>query len=249
MVFEYYIYYFFIMVDKRKDPRINKGILVKNIPDSKIENLSITGGFICTDKTLGQYFNLHIHLNIYLIINIQCELIRKNSKGIGFRINKFLDGNISEYSDFIQKEISLSAKLSKDRVWRHEHFITVEETNVFGNMYFADFFKLQGIARDLMLLYHVQDIHQIMAETGATIAVVDAYNKFIKPCFFGENITIEISTKDIMRSRATLIINFRNKENNEMRGEGYQRFCWVSNTGKVMQLPPIFDFLSYYEQA
>lgn len=76
--------------NRRKDPRIDYAVKVSDAKGSLglAKNFSIGGGFIETNETIDNTFNVSYELNKSLkVVNMKCVVMWKNNFGIGTRFN------------------------------------------------------------------------------------------------------------------------------------------------------------------
>ncbi len=239
-------------LQQRHSPRVSKKI-VGRVKNEKviIENISLTGGFLTGSKDfMTGAFDLLLQANKYKTISLRCATQWSNGQGVGFKILSIEEGKQDLFKNYVDRWINEITHYGPDRVFRTEIFIALHDTNAFGNVYFAEFFKFQGIARERMLLHHVPDFVRYSMEKGVVLVTIDAYNQYIKNAYFGETIVAEVTTKNLLVSQATLLIRFRNKATGEVIGSGYQSFCCRSlKTGSPIKMPSVFEFLEFYNEV
>ncbi len=236
--------------DLRRSERVNREIA--GVTEEKktiiIENISRKGGFLKNYRKKGP-FTLKLLLNNYRSIDLKCESRWDNEQGFGFEIISIEKSKEKLYEEFVDRQIQLTKKFGTDRVFRHELFISLGETNATGNVYFANFVKFQGVLREKCVVHHIPAINEIMIQTGIRLVTVDTYQKFKQNAYFGDTIIGELTIAEIMGSQAKLKFRYKRKTDGVLMGEGYQHFCCVDKNGKVMKLPKLFDFLEYYVEV
>lgn len=237
----------------RKSERFDKKI--KAIIEGKhvviLENLSYDGGFLRFNNNynnMKNQFDLDLYISGFKKIKLKCETQWSNNQGVGFKLILVYNDEKRILENFIDQEHSMIGRYGKDRKYRTEIFISLESTNAFRNVYFANYFKFQGIVREKMLLDHISNINSIFEE-GISLVTIDAYNRFKRNAYFGDVLVAEVTVSEIKTREAELKINFINKFTGKIIGEGYQRFCCVNKEHKVIKLPKAFDFLSFYHEA
>lgn len=233
--------------NQRKKERVNKKI-VSVIDEKKhlIENISSSGGYLKTDEIISKPFTQKLLINNYREIELKCVPKWNNQKGFGFEIVSVQKNREEYFNQFVSRQIELTKEFGDDRIFRKEIFINLGETNATGNVYFANYVKFQGLLRESCIINHVPNLNEIMVNTGIKLVTVDVYQKFKRNAYFGDTVIGEVTVGQIMGSQAKLNFKFRNKATGELIGEGYQRFCCVDKSGKVMKLPRLFDFMEHY---
>ena len=241
------------MANKRRDTRVNKKIRANmNSEKTVLKNISKSGGFIeISAPPPKNPFQLLLQFNKYKSLQLTCNPQWSNEKGLGFKILSIdADEKMKQwFYDYLEERIEFASRWGENRVYRLDIFVTLGHTNVFGNVYFAKYFEFQGMVREKFLSDHVENLQEIMAEKGYRLVTIDAYNKYINSAYFGDTITAELTTRDIMYSQMTAVIRFRNKKNNLLIGEGYQSSCCVSRKGRVIKWPSFLKFIEFYEEV
>lgn len=239
------------MLMKQRPPRVKKKIqVVLEHGTGIIENISTSGGFLKTDTKISRDpFNIELKISKFKTININCEPQWSNEKGVGFKVLSVEDTKEEMFDAYVEKQIQALNCFGQDRVFRTEIMITLKDTNVFGNVYFSNYIEYQGVVREKFLLETVPDLHEMLAETSIRMVTVDTYNKYISNAYFGDTLIVELTTSEINGATCKLNINFINKKTGEFVGKGYQRFCIVSASGRVMRIPAkLVDILDFYQE-
>lgn len=211
-----------------------------------IENISRRGGYLKGNKHAGGTFSLSLLLNNYKKVDLKCISRWNDEKGLGFEIVKVEKNKEDLFNEFVDRQIALTKMYGNDRVFRKEIFISLGETNATGNVYFANYVKYQGLLREQCIVKHVPNINEIMMQTGIRLVTVDVYQKFKVNAYFGDTLIGELTLAQIQGCKAKLKFRYRNKETGVLIGEGYQQFCCVDSTGKVLKMPKLFEFMEYY---
>lgn len=234
-------------MNKRNAPRVPKTLRgsVGN-ETGVIENVSLKGGFIRLKNIpeQGKQFDLHLQLSKHRSLNIQCIPKWSNAEGFGFEILSVENREL--FQEFLARQIKGLETWGEKRHFEVEEFIGLGSTQMFGTAYFATFEQLQGNGRDKMLLHHVP-LSTLMT-SGVVLATVCSCNTFKGSAYFGDYVTMHITTYRLETSRCGLIFRFYNKENKKLICVGGQVFCALNMGKKVTRLPAFFDFLGHYEE-
>ena len=240
------------MLMRLRPPRVNKKIkaILKN-GTGIIENISASGGFLKTvEKIPDENFDIKLKLMGRRTIKINCEPQWYNESGIGFKVSRIENSKQEFFNQYIENQLQALKIYGERRVFTTEILVTLKDTNVFGNVYFSNFIEYQGIIREKFLLSAVPDLHEMLARTSIRLVTVDTYNKYISNAYFGDTLLVELTTSEINAATSRMNITFINKATGELIGQGYQRFCVVSATGKVMRIPDEFlRPLDFYEEV
>lgn len=241
-------------MEKRKSSgtRLKKRISARINGEEKpviVDNISTKGGFINISEKKNGPFNMNLFINNYRAVELKCEPKWSNDKGFGFEILSIESGKEKFFNEYIDRQLQFISQFGNDNVFRTEIFINLGETNATGNVYFANFVKYQGVVRERAICTHVPGINQIMLETGIRLVTVDTYHKYKENGYFGDVVIGELTVGEILGGQAKLNIRFKRKADGALLGEGYQRFCCVDRSGKVMKMPKLFQFMEYYAEA
>ena len=241
------------MTKMKKDraPRVHKQI--KAVLDNGtgiVQNISTSGGFLKLDQDIpDKPFRLELRISEYKTIKMTCSPQWRNDEGVGFKVLEIEEQKEDLFTQYVEKQFQALKVYGKDRVFRTEIVVTLKNTNVFGNVYFANFIEYQGVVREKFLLANVPDLHQLMAEQKIRLVTVDTYNRFISNAYFGDTLVVELTTSDIKAATCRLNINFKNKATGDLIGKGYQRICVVSEKGRVIRIPDNFlGPLNFYQE-
>ncbi len=238
-------------IKKDRAPRVQKTIkAVLDNGTGLVENISTSGGFLKLEKDFPTtQFQLDLKLSEFKTVKMSCEPQWQNQEGVGFKVLKIQKAKEDLFAAYIEKQLQALSIYGKDRVFKTEIMVTLKNTNVFGNVYFSNFIEYQGVVREKFLLDNIPDLHDLMANQTIRLVTVDTYNRFISNAYFGDTLVVEMTTSDIKAATCRLNISFKNKATDQLIGEGYQRFCIVSEKGKVIRIPETFlGPLNYYHE-
>jgi len=239
-------------IKKDRAPRVEKKIkAVLSCGTGIVENISESGGFLRPDQEIPDApFQLELKISEFKNIKMRCEPQWQSSDGVGFKVLDIQEAQEDLYSEYVEKQLQALRVYGNERVFKTEIMVTLKNTNVFGNVYFANFIEYQGVVREQFLLANVPDLHNLMAEQKIRLVTVDTYNRFISNAYFGDILVVELTTSEIKAATCRLNITFKNKATDELIGEGYQRICVVSEKGKVIRIPETFlGALNFYHEV
>ncbi|MDD9302737.1 MAG: thioesterase family protein [Desulfobacter sp.] len=232
-------------------PRVDKKIkAVLEKSTGIIENISTSGGFLKLDGDIPTTrFQLELKLSEFKTVKMICDPQWQNQEGVGFKVLEVEQAKEDLFTSYVEKQLKALKIYGQDRIFRTEIMVTLKNTNAFGNVYFSNFIEYQGVVREKFLLANVPDLHELMANQSIRLVTVDTYNRFLANAYFGDTLVVELTTSDIKAATCRLDISFRDKVTGKLFGEGYQRFCVVSNKGKVIRIPETFlGPLNFYHE-
>ena len=123
-----------------------------------------------------------------------------------------------------------------NEIYKYNSVVTIGDTDYTQTMFFFNFFKLQGICRELW----VKDcVENGLADLRNSLVLItrDANCQFFK-AFYLDNI-IEVNLQFISRQRTNTKLRFRfyNLETHELHAEGIQTIVFVNSENKPIRIP------------
>lgn len=117
--------------------------------------------------------------------------------------------------------------------------VLIGDTNLLQNMYFANFFKLQGEVRELFLKDCV-DGSLKMLEEGLILITKNANMEYVKDFYLYDTIRVELTIPQIGSASCELNFSFYNDETNEVHAKGNQTIVFADKNHKITRIPPTF---------
>ena len=114
--------------------------------------------------------------------------------------------------------------------------VTFQDTNVFGNVYFARYFDWQGKVREEIMKEHYPEIISDLKE-GLGFATEYAHIDFKHEAFLFEEIEIRMGLIDLSRSRIEFSFDYYNKNTQQLLALGRQAVIWVNSQHRVSLMP------------
>jgi enediyne biosynthesis thioesterase len=215
-----------------------------------VENISRNGGFLKTDTEVGGTFGIELRMTGSRTLKMECEPLWRNPAGVGFRVLNTEPAKKGRYERYVESQLKSLERFGHSRVFTTDILVTLKDTNMFGNVYFSNYIEYQGVIREKFLLYTVPDLHRLLAGNRIRLVTVDTYNRYVSNAFFGDTLVAGLTTSDINAASCRLNISFRNKATGDLVSRGYQRFCVVSDQGKVLRLPrELLDPLDFFQET
>lgn len=120
------------------------------------------------------------------------------------------------------------------------HIVTLQETNVVGNVYFANYFLWQGIAREHFLRDHAPSVLQEF-QSGLSMVTTDSKCQFFSESFAFDEIRIKMRLTQLRPKRGRMNFEyFRVQEGTEtLIATGEQGFACMRKdaAGKYFPCP------------
>lgn len=127
----------------------------------------------------------------------------------------------------------------KFKTFKMDHIVSIGDTNLLGNMYFSNFFQLQGKIRELWVRNNVLNLNIILPQI--ILVTKEAKNHFIKDFYLFDE--VEIHTYFINKNKASvdLFFLFFNKNTKELHSYGSQVIVFADRNHKICRIPKDFD--------
>jgi len=114
--------------------------------------------------------------------------------------------------------------------------VTIGDTNALQNMYFLNFFKLQGIVRELWVKECVPNGLLDLAN-GMILITTNAECAFKKDFFLFDEILVRFFISSIEKTNSHLKFQFINGKDQELHAEGAQRIVFANSDHKIIKMP------------
>ncbi len=114
--------------------------------------------------------------------------------------------------------------------------VYLKDTNLFGNVYFANYFFWQGVAREEFFRLVTPD-PMFFVNKRITMVTIEASMKFRKEALLFDDVMIEVSIAKPKITTFELLFIFTNKKSGEILGEGRQKIGFVNEGKQVIPIP------------
>ncbi|HFD32237.1 MAG TPA: acyl-CoA thioesterase [Gammaproteobacteria bacterium] len=123
-----------------------------------------------------------------------------------------------------------------NKIFEYKSTVTIGDTNALQNMYFLNFFKLQGIVRELWVKKHVKNGFQDLA-SGMVLITKDARCNFIKDFFLFDEMIVKLNFTKIGKTNTRLNFEFFHAKTKELHARGSQTIVFADHQHKVIKIP------------
>ncbi len=113
------------------------------------------------------------------------------------------------------------------------HVITFEETNLVGNVYYANHIRWQGSCREMFLRDHVPDVLEQLSQDLVMVTTRVSCEYFNELFAFNE-VVVRMQAGAVTESRVTMLFDYFRKtvENEELIARGEQQVaCLLKKNG------------------
>jgi acyl-CoA thioesterase FadM len=114
--------------------------------------------------------------------------------------------------------------------------VTIGDTNLLQNMYFSNFFRIQGIVRELWVSQAVEDPMQPIKD-GMVLITKSAHCDYYKDFYLYDKIYVVMQIKKLRNASAELEFKFFNADTNTLHAEGYQQIVFAGPDHKICRIP------------
>lgn len=90
----------------------------------------------------------------------------------------------------------------------HRHIVTLDETNLVGNVYFAHFVRWQGHCREHFLADHAPGVLRELAEGSLAMVTVSCRMDYFVECFALDEIQVTMGLSGTGGNRVTMDFEF-----------------------------------------
>jgi len=122
------------------------------------------------------------------------------------------------------------------KIFEYESIVTIGDTNAMQNMYFLNYFKLQGIVREIWVKKFVKHGLQDLAN-GLLLITKDARCNFKKDFFLYDEISVKFYFTKISKTNTRLNTDFYHARTKELHANGSQTIVFADNQHKVIKIP------------
>jgi len=129
--------------------------------------------------------------------------------------------------------------MSQEKCFEYRFQVSFEETNVVGNVYFANYFVWQGKCREAFLAKYAPRVLQDFAE-GHGMITKESACEFFEESFAFNQLCIRMSLLKLNRTSITMGFEYyREEEGGEavLLARGQQSTIWASPGQKIAMLP------------
>lgn len=117
--------------------------------------------------------------------------------------------------------------------YEYTHVVAFEETNLVGNVYYANHVKWQGRVREMFLRDHAPDVLNDLAQ-GLALATVRCSCEYFAELFAFDEIVIRMRLKDQVQNRVTMDYEYWRRQNGqeELVARGEQQIACLKRQGE-----------------
>jgi acyl-CoA thioesterase FadM len=125
------------------------------------------------------------------------------------------------------------------KIYEYRMTVTIGDTNLLQHMYFAQFFTLQGITRDLWLKEAVQGgVDSI--KNGLALITKNAQCEYKKDFYLYDKVLVRMQIRNMRGASVELVFQFYNEETMELHAEGTNEIVFANSSHRICRIPENF---------
>jgi enediyne biosynthesis thioesterase len=126
------------------------------------------------------------------------------------------------------------------RTFEHQHIVSLEETNVVGNVYYANHVRWQGRCREMFLRAYAPEILDEF-QNGLAIATLRVSCEYYIELRAFDEITLRMRAGKITQNRLEMLFDYvrMNGDQEELIARGEQEVAFMHVSGSEAQPTPI----------
>lgn len=133
------------------------------------------------------------------------------------------------------------------RAYHYQHLVTLDETNLVGNVYFAHYLHWQGHCRERFLAEHAPGVLKMLGTGELGLVTLSCSMDYYAECFALEVIDIEMTLRSRAGSRIGMDFDFRRGEH--LIAQGSQAVACVRRAGDEVRPTELPEELRWALQA
>lgn len=123
-----------------------------------------------------------------------------------------------------------------NKFFEHRHVVTFQDTNMVGNVYFSNYFKLMGETREIVMIDHYPEMVDDL-KLGFGMATEFAHIDFKKEAFLFDIILVKMSIEELSRTRIQFGFEFINEKTGVLLATGQQAVIWMNQQHRPSIMP------------
>lgn len=135
------------------------------------------------------------------------------------------------------------------KIYEHRLRVSFQDTNLVGNVYFAQYFAWQGKCREAFLFDHAPQILEDFRK-GNGMITKESSCTFLQEAFAGDRLLIEMSLSDLTRVGMSMNFDYYRTDGPDGRvllAQGFQSALWVNPEHRIGVMPDyLYDAIDGY---
>jgi len=131
-----------------------------------------------------------------------------------------------------------------NKVYQHIVKVTIGDTNMEGPVYWLNYLKWFGQARELFMLHFMEPLipkelsaPEFFQKIGVKIITLNAQMEFKHPAQFGDELAVNIQSRNFHESRVEVVCEIINLRNGQIMATGTQGLAFKNLADKIIRMP------------
>lgn len=125
------------------------------------------------------------------------------------------------------------------KTYLYDTTVTIGDTNVMQNMYYANAFKLSGIVRELWIRDCVENFGETLAD-GTLLITKNAFCEYKKSFYLYDNVRVELQFSNLRAASVNLEFRFYKKGTRDLHMIAGQTVVFADRNHKISRIPANF---------
>jgi enediyne biosynthesis thioesterase len=128
------------------------------------------------------------------------------------------------------------SEVERPPAFEYRHVVSLEETNVVGNVYFAHYLRWQGQCRELFLRAHAPQVFEAVGGS-ASIVTTRCSCEYFAELFAFDEVTVRMRAGTVVQNRITLTFDYWRSAagRDELVARGEQQLAWMIRDGERLR--------------
>lgn len=118
--------------------------------------------------------------------------------------------------------------------WSYRHVVTLEETNVVGNVYFASYIRWQGHCRELFLRERAPGVLAALSESLALVTTRCSCDYFAELSAF-DQVEVRMTLRELRQNRVVMGFDYVRDQEGEVVARGEQEIACMERADGVLR--------------
>ncbi len=126
------------------------------------------------------------------------------------------------------------------RFYEYRHIVGFQETNLVGNVYYANHVSWQGRVREMFLRDHAPELLRELS-TGLSLATVRVSCEYLQELMAFDEILIRMRLKELTQNRITLVFDYwkSSPQGEQLVAHGEQQVACLRRQGEALLPTPV----------
>ena len=126
------------------------------------------------------------------------------------------------------------------KTYEYQHIVSFEETNLVGNVYYANYVRWQGRCREMFLRDNAPEVLTELSQ-GLALATVSVSCEYYSELFAFDRVAIRMRLKSVTQNRITMLFEYWRitDQGEEMVAKGEQQTASMRREGEKTVPTPI----------